>query len=720
MASIVAARIRFARAYLLPARQIYCSYSNASAARVCGAGGSSSDFDSTVRSLKNNLHPERLTYVLDSTSDSSMALQIFIWASHQRANVHTVDTYRCMISKLAIAGHRVEMDDLLGEMVILKVPALGQAMDHLIQTLNNKDLSDEAFLVVQHACSYKLKLSVSACNGVLHGLLKQRKGSRLFMLAYLEIVKAGVLPDVETLNYLIDALCESGRLDLALLQFDRMSKKRCAPNIHTFEILITALCSRSREAEAVKLFDKMLQLRCTPDRGFYDRVMLLFCKFSKVKEAIKLHQMMKEGGHQLGIHLYSALVNCLCENQLLNDAIMVFKEMIASGLAPMTSTYVDIVDCYCALAKFHNAVSFLEENGITESEPYNVLLKWSCQCGKMQDSVKYLDKFHGKGLADCRSCNIVIAHLCNKGNIRRASELIGRMVVSSFTPDESTYSAVISCYCLLGLYIDALGMFRRVSVSNLSVNSESFSQLVEVLCHMKRIQEATEVFEYHCKRGCTLTSESLDTLIQGRCMAGNIHEAVKLRSLAVCTGTSCTISTYNIIIQALIRSKKEKGVLILLAQMLVEGCILDEYGYNVLLHCFLTIETIYEAAILFNRMVNHGFVPDQETFELLVNDMALFSFLNMGAESLLKVVNASGMVSPRIYNIIIYGLIKEGFKSEASKFLDQMLEKGWVPDSRTHRVLVGRVGEEEGRDVGEVYQIVDDDNVSNILLEGLD
>jgi pentatricopeptide repeat protein len=394
--------------------------------------------------------------------------------------------------------------------------------------------------------------------------------------------------------------------------------------------------------------------------------------------------------------------------------------MITSGHAPMASTYVDMINCYCTNAKFHNAVIFLEENDVTETEPYNVLLTWLCRNDRLQDSVSYLEKLHSRGFVDCESWNIVITQFCNERNIRRASELIGRMVVSSFAPDETTYSAVISCYCRLGLYIDALSMFRRVSINNLSLNSESFSQLVEILCHTKRIQEAIEVFKYHYKRGCSLTNKSLDMLIEASCLSGKIREAVKLRTLAVCTGTSCTFSTYGIIIQALLHLKKGKDVLTLFAQMLMEGCPLDGYAYNILLRFFLTKETIVEAAILFNRMVNHSFFPDQETFELLVNDMALFSFLNMVAQSLLKVIDTSGAVSPRIYNIIIYGLIKEGFKTEACKFLDQMLEKGWVPDSRTHRVLVGSSGLVEARELVEAYQTVDGDNVTNILLEGLD
>ncbi|KAG2534606.1 hypothetical protein PVAP13_9NG072124 [Panicum virgatum] len=635
MALKAVSRLRSARWRLLSAKLIYRSCSDIPASPDTG---SSSEFDTAIRLLKNNLQPERLTRVIDSTSDSSLALRIFRWASHQRYNLRTVDTYSCMISKLTAVEYRDDMDSLLGDMVRLKVPALEQALNGLVQSLSSKNQFDEALLVIQHATSAKLKLSLSACNAMLRGLVKQGSGLRLFMLAYMEIVKSGVLPDVETLNWLIQALCESGRVDLTLIQFDRMNKKRCSPNSHTFEILIIALCSHNRADEAVDLFYKMLQLRCTPDGSFYAQVIPLFCKFSKVKDATKLHQMMKEDGLQLDVHLYGVLIRCLCENQLLDDSIMMLNEMVASGHAPRASAYVDIVDCYCTSAKFHKALIFLEENDVTESEPYNVLLRWLCTDGRLQDSVRYLEKLHNRGLVDCESWNIVITHFCNQGNIRRASELIGRMVVSAFAPDESTYSAIISCYCRLGLHIDAFAMFRRVSVNDLSLNSESFSQLVEVLCHTERIQEAIEVFKYQYKRGCSLTNKSLDMLIQGSCLSGRIREAVQLRSLAVCTGT-CTFFTYDIIIQALLHLNKEKDVLVLFAQMVMEGCLLDGYAYTSLLRSFLTKETIFEAAILFNRMVNQAFVPDQDTFELLVNDMALFSFLNMVAQSLLKVVN---------------------------------------------------------------------------------
>nr|CAB3497879.1 unnamed protein product [Digitaria exilis] len=77
----------------------------------------------------------------------------------------------CMISKLTAVQNRDDMDSLLGEMVRLKVPALEQSLNELVHSLRSKNQFDEALLVMQHATSAKLKLSLSACNGLLHGVV---------------------------------------------------------------------------------------------------------------------------------------------------------------------------------------------------------------------------------------------------------------------------------------------------------------------------------------------------------------------------------------------------------------------------------------------------------------------------------------------------------------------------------------------------------------------
>jgi pentatricopeptide repeat protein len=157
-----------------------------------------------IRFSRLRLLSSRLTYCSCSDVPASrayLAIRIFKWASSQRIFAHTVDTYACMISRLGVVGDCDEMDSLLKEMIKLNAPKLDKILNDLVQLLSRRNRCDEALLVIQNACSGKLKMPVSSCNAVLCGLVREGRGLRPFIRAYMDIVKAGVLPDVETLNW---------------------------------------------------------------------------------------------------------------------------------------------------------------------------------------------------------------------------------------------------------------------------------------------------------------------------------------------------------------------------------------------------------------------------------------------------------------------------------------------------------------------------------------
>ncbi|OAY81354.1 Pentatricopeptide repeat-containing protein, chloroplastic [Ananas comosus] len=306
---------------------------------------------------------------------------------------------------------------------------------------------------------------------------------------------------------------------------------------------------------------------------------------------------------------------------------------------------------------------------------------------------------------------------CNEGNVKSAFEVIARMIVSSFMPEERTYSAVITAYCKMGLLEKALDIFKQAKAKNMCMDSETSSELIEGLCGVKRIEEATEMFYYLTGKGCSLSPWALSMLIQETCLVGKVCEAVKLHSKATSNGIFCTPMAYATIMVGLLNLKKEKDLLPLLAQMFTKGCILDGPTYATIVCSFCTKSTIREGAVLFNKMIHDGFFPDSKMLEMVVFNTTASSLLNKVVHSLIKVINQAGLLNPRICNTIIYGLVKEGYKHEASKFLDQMLENGWVPDPQTHGLLVGNVNLEESDETGESHENYFDDRVSNILAE---
>lgn len=671
-----------------------------------------SEFEPAIRFLKNKLHPDRLIRVLDSTSDLPSAVRIFRWASSQRNFWQTPETYSHIILKLGVAGDHQEMESFLKELVRLQCPDAQEALGFLIHSFCQNNRLKEASRVLEIASLANYRLSVSTCNALLGAFDSEGGDCQAIMFVYKEMVKAGILPDVETLNYLMKALCETGCLDSALCQFHRMSKKQCAPNSRTFEMLISALCTSGRIDESVKIFYQMLELGCNPHLGFYNSIIPLFCGVNRFEEGNKLLRMMRDRDLSPDLYLYSVLIECLCENRQLDDAMELFEEMADSGLAPMTSMYIDIVSGYCNLGELSKAMSFLEENNTSEIEPYNALLKGYCDADRFPEAIGFLEKMAERGLTDGLSWNILIRGLCERCFVTKAFEVLGRMIVSSYIPDQATYSAIITGYCKLGAYDDALDKFRQACVSNMSLDSESCSELIEGLCCTKKIQEAAEVFYYIVGKGSRLTTNSLNILIQQICLMGKVEEAIRLRSLASHNSTSCIPLAYATIMLKLLELKKVKDILALFSQMLVEGCTLDVATYCLLIRGLCSESTAREAALLFDQMVHESFVPDPETLEVLIHCMAKCCRLHTIMYSLDKATNEEGLLTPTMCNMVVSGLLKEGHKHEACKLLDWMLDKGWVPDADTHDLLVGNTIE--------VYKNTVDDQVSNILTEGLE
>ncbi|XP_039127599.1 pentatricopeptide repeat-containing protein At5g16640, mitochondrial-like [Dioscorea cayenensis subsp. rotundata] len=674
--------------------------------------------ESVTGGLKKNLYPERLVHVLDSMPDFDLSINVFKWASKQRNFQHTTETFVHMILKLGMAGRHQEMDVFLKEMVKLESPHKEEGFDCLINSFCTSGGLREALLVFENACLANYRVSISTFNVLLKNLVSNKGDLQLVLFVYKEMVKSGTLPNIETLNCLIKALLESEWIDLALEQFHRMNKKRCEPNTQTFEIVIGGLCSSGRVDEAIMFLNQMLEVGCCPNYEFYEIIIPFFCKADKIKEANKLFKTMKAEGYLPGVHLYGVIIYFLSGKLELDEAMGLFEEMADVGVPPVTSIYVDIVSGYCKVGKLNEAMDFLIDNSVSEVEPYNTLLKGCCDLGRFPEAIDFLESM--AGLCDNLSWSILIRGLCEKGKLGVAFEILGRMIVSSYMPDQVTLSGIIIGCCSKHAYQSALDNFRLVRANNMSMDLESCSQLIEGLCHVNKIQEAVEVFTYITGKDGILSTNSLNVLIEGICLAGKVDEAIRVRSLACCTGVYSVPATYSIITRKLLELKKANNVQAFLSQILVEGCNVDVTLYCLLIRGLCAESSAREAALLFNLMVRDGFTPDSGTLQTLISYLVTISHLHMVLHCLDKVFNEEELLTPAICNMVIRGLLKEGYKNEASKYLDMMLEKGWVPDADTHGLLVGNLHLDKSGVILEAYEHDDEDKVSNILAEGLE
>ncbi|PON69583.1 Tetratricopeptide-like helical domain containing protein [Parasponia andersonii] len=677
------------------------------------------EFEQKIQFLRNRLAPDNLIRVLDSTNDLTSAVKIFKWASLQSRFRHTAGTYFGIILKLGLAGHVQEMEGFCQSMARERIPGAEEAFSALIDVFAKHCKLNEATLVLASMNSGGYSPSIETFNTLMGALAKAKRDFQDVLFVYKEMVKAGVLPTIDTLNYLLEVLVETDRLETALDQFKRMNKKGCNPNTRSFEILIKGLIAKDRVDEAVNILYEMFGSGCHPDMSFFSCTIPLFCRENRPKEGIRLFRMMKDYNFVLDLSTFIVLIECLCENLWLDEAIFLLEEMIETGLALPNDVVVDVVNMFCNLGNIDEAVKFLEDKHILETSPYNAILAGCYRAGKLSTAKDLLWKMSQRDIDDSDSWNILIRWMCEQEGIRKASELVARMVVSSFIPDCDTYSAIVVGNCKLSKYKDALELFHRIQAKCWILDPLSYSKLVKGLCSIGWIREAAEVFRYMSNKECSLQSSSFNMLIKGVCDTGQLSEALRLLQLAYYSDTSCTNSTYSAIMLGLLKIDKPKDISVIFSLMLVEGFNLDLEVYCILIQSMSVQNRIKDCILLFNRMVNEGLVPDSERLLDILTSIANHSQLSMVSCSIDKVICREEMNSS-IYNVLINGLWKEGNKQEAGRILDLMLEKGLVPDAKTHGLLIGSISWEGLDSEPLVNGHAAKDTVSNILVEGLE
>lgn len=196
--------------------------------------------------------------------------------------------------------------------------------------------------------------------------------------------------------------------------------------------------------------------------------------------------------------------------------------------------------------------------------------------------------------------------------------------------------------------------------------------------------------------------------------------AIRLLSLTYYTRTTSLCATYNSILRGLRKSGEENYSLMILSKMIVMGCAFDVETYCNFLRCMSPLNRTDDCISLFNLMLKENSMPDSETLACLLSCSAKHSQLHLIFPSIDNLVCKFEILDSTMFNILIDGLWREGFESEAKQLLDLMLEKGWVPDTTTHALLMGsiqRIQTTSNNSAKEDFGI--QDNVSIILEEGL-
>ncbi|CAK9161875.1 unnamed protein product [Ilex paraguariensis] len=435
-------------------------------------------------------------------------------------------------------------------------------LEAYIQCLCGNGLIEEANDVFDQLKRMGKWPSLVTWNSALLGAIRARRTDLVWKL-YVDMIECGVIVDVDTIGYLIQAFCieekfikghellrqvlEDGHVP-SKVSFNRLMsgfcKDRCynkvsillhtmiaknhAPDIYTYQEIIHGLCKRKMRHEGFRIFNDLKDRGYVPDRVMYTTMINGLCKMKWLGDARKLWFEMIQKGIIPSEYTYNALIYGFCKTGQFNEVRKLYKEMCDRGYSKTTVSYNTMISGLCLHGRVEEAHALfkqMDENGITrDSITYNSLVQGFCKEGKIVEGTKYLYELLEQGLQPTTSsCTVLIEKLCQLGHMDEAKTLWKDMQDRGVKPVACNNDSILIGLSEQGYVAEGIEWLATMLKSRLKPQKETFERLVQVLSQGDKLDDALLVLGYMFKIGYALSECVCHSLVNRLCKDNSHH-----------------------------------------------------------------------------------------------------------------------------------------------------------------------------------------------------
>ncbi|KAL8155956.1 hypothetical protein AgCh_001128 [Apium graveolens] len=288
-----------------------------------------------------------------------------------------------------------------------------------------------------------------------------------------------------------------GKLDDALVMFDKMLHLKPLPNVIHFNKLLAALVKMKQHSLAVSIFRNMCAKNIPLNVFTFNTAINCFCHLNRLDYAFSLLAAITKRGFLPDVVTYTTLIRGLISQHNLVEAQLLFTNLIRFKLIqPNVVTYTTIIDGFCKGGHPSAAVK---------------LFRYMDKKGCKPDTVTY---------------SIIIDSLCKCRLLDQAMVLLRQMTNKGILPNVITYSSLIQGLCDFNRWQDVRGLLREMDISNISPDVHTFSILVDAYGKEGMIKDAQDMIELMIQRGHCPNVVTYNSLMDGYCLWGEVDEAL--------------------------------------------------------------------------------------------------------------------------------------------------------------------------------------------------
>lgn len=453
------------------------------------------------------------------------------------------------------------------------------------------------------------------------------------------------------------------------------------------------------------------------------------CDHGNFKAAFFLIDEMARWGQELSLSVFSALAKGLCTSRSHIKACSSLMEKM-----PKLANQVDqevlnlLVQAYCKIGLTYKGWiicnEMLQRDLTINNGTYTALMMGLCKKGNMRDLHDCWDiAQNGKWLPELEGFNSLVECLCYNGMLKEALELFESMLVSyprsrseichffleklsitGFTNiahmvveellqlgcvlDDITYSNLIQRLCKERKYTVAFTVLDIMNAKNLVPCLDVSFLLIPQLCRAGRLEKATALMEASLREQYTFSFSVHSALIKGFCMTGKVREAANLFQEMLLKGLLPGAETYDMLFQGYCQDKNVRKVRELLG-VLIRKCLslsISSYRNWVRLVC---LEGRFNWALSLKELMLGQSIFDS----LIIYNILLFYLLSAGhselANKVLNELQEKGLLPNEVtYNFLIHGFSRCKDVSSCLQYLSTMISKGLRPSYRSLRTVI--------------------------------
>lgn len=464
-----------------------------------------------IQPWPKTLSQKSLISLISRQHDLDLAIQIFEHAGKFEPKYsHNYSTYYFIIKKLCRARAFQHAETLLAE---LKNSGIECSESIFITVIQNYGIASKprqaikTFLRMNEFCG--VQRSVKSFNSLLNALVQNKEYDLVYGLFKNCLNKFGIVPNVPTCNILLKALCKKNDLKSAFKILDEMPGMGLAPNVVSYTTILGGFVARSDMVGAKRIFDEIHDRGWSPDVTTYTILIDGFCKKGLLIDAIKLMDDMEEKKIDPNEVTYAVIIEAFCKEKKSGEAVNLLNDMLDKRHVPSSTLCSKLIDVLCEQGKVVEACDLWKKLMVKNVSPDNAILStliyWLCKEGMIWEARKLFNEFK-KGFPPSElTYNMLIAGMCEKGELCEAGRLWDDMVEKRCAPNAFTYGTLIAGFCKVGNAREGIRVLEEMLNKGYSPNYSTFSILIKSLHESGYKPEMEQVLSIAALKGIEIS-----------------------------------------------------------------------------------------------------------------------------------------------------------------------------------------------------------------------